>query len=333
MAEIKPLAGMERHALRDVVPLKTPYAAYIFPTNLCNFMCNYCGHSLGLAAMKEEYDLCTENMSMDTLKRVVDQLKEFDEPLKVISLTGHGEPLVNPELENMVSYIKNSGVTKRIEIITNASLLTNERADKLIEAGLDCIRISLQGLSTEKYFEVCKRKVDFDKFVNQIRYFYEHKKSCQVFVKIMDVALEDGEEEEFYRIFDPISDRMYVEQCRPVYSGVEMTENMECVDDRYGRKHEPRIVCPLCFYMIGVHPNGDVAPCETIYKPATLGNVYESTIYEMWNGDKNLEFQKMQLRKERFQNPGCARCCAPDDVAHPEDELDSVANMLLEKLG
>ena len=120
MAEIKPLAGMERHALRDVIPLKTPYAAYIFPTNLCNFMCNYCGHSLGLAVMKEEYDLCTENMSMDTLKRVVDQLKEFEEPLKVISLTGHGEPLVNPELENMVAYIKNSGVTKRIEIITNA---------------------------------------------------------------------------------------------------------------------------------------------------------------------------------------------------------------------
>lgn len=332
MAEIKPLAGMERHALRDVVPLKTPYAAYIFPTNLCNFMCNYCGHSMGLAAMKQEYDLCTENMSMDTLKRVVEQLKEFDETLKVISLTGHGEPLVNPELENMVAYIKKSGVTKRIEIITNASLLTNERADKLIEAGLDCIRISLQGLSAEKYFEVCKRRVDFEKFVAQIRYFYEHKKSCQVFVKIMDVALEEGEEEKFYQIFDQIADRMYVEQCRPVYSGVEMTENMECMDDRYGRKHEPRIVCPLCFYMIGVHPNGDVAPCETIYKPETLGNVYESTIHDMWNGEKNLEFQRMQLRKERFNNSGCARCCAPDDVAHPEDELDSVAEMLVKKI-
>ena len=39
MAEIKPLAGMERHPLKEVIPLRTPYAAYLFPTNLCNFRC------------------------------------------------------------------------------------------------------------------------------------------------------------------------------------------------------------------------------------------------------------------------------------------------------
>lgn len=332
MAEIKPLAGMERHALHEVIPLRTPYAVYIFPTNLCNFMCNYCGHSMGLAAMKQEYDLCTENMSMETLKLVVNQLKEFPDRIKVISLTGHGEPLVNPDLAKMIAYIKECDVAERIEIISNASLLNHQTSLELINAGLDCIRISLQGLSTQKYQEICKRNIDFDKFVDEIQYFYENKKQCQVFVKVMDVALEEGEEEQFYKLFDSISDRMYIEQCRPVYSGVTMTEGMECTDDRYGRTHEPRKVCPLCFYMLGIHPDGDVAPCETIYKPITLGNVYSETIVDMWNGKRNQDFQKMQLRKERFQNSGCARCCAPDDVAHPEDEVDSRADELLRDL-
>ena len=331
MAEIKPLAGLERQSLRDVIPLSTPYAAYIFPTNLCNFMCNYCGHSLGLTEMKREYDLCSENMSFDTYKRVIDQLGEFPDKLKVINLTGHGEPLVNRELPEMIEYARKSGVTQRIETISNASLLTHELSDRLVEAGLDCIRISLQGLSSVKYKEVCQRSIDFEKLVDEISYLHKNRRQCQVFVKVMDVALEKGEEEEFYRIFEPISERMYIEQCRPVYSGVELTEDMECRDDRYGRKHEPRIVCPLCFYMIGVHPNGDVAPCETIYKPVTLGNVYEDRILHMWNGEKNREFQRMQLRKARLQNKGCARCCAPDDVAHPEDVLDEDALELLKK--
>lgn len=332
MAEIKPLAGLERQCLKDVIPLRTPYAVYIFPTNLCNFMCNYCGHSLGLSEMKKEYDLCAENMSIDTFQRVLDQLKEFPDQLKVISLTGHGEPLVNRELEQMVAYAKKSKVTKRIETISNASLLTHERSEQLVDAGLDCIRISLQGLSTEKYQEVCKRKIDFSKLVEEIQYLYNHRKQCEVFVKIMDTVLEEGEEDTFYRMFHSISNRMYVERCRPVYSGVGLTEQMECQADRYGRKHDPRIVCPLCFYMMGIHPNGDVTPCETIYKPLILGNVYEDTIIHMWNSEENKAFQKMQLRKERFQNGGCARCCAPDDVAHPEDVLEGNEEELLKRL-
>lgn len=333
MSEIKPLAGLKRHLLKDVIPLRTPYAAYIFPTNLCNFMCNYCGHSMGLQAMTKEYGLCTENMTLETYQRVIDQLGEFPDKLKVINLTGHGEPLLNTNLTDMIAYTKKSMISERIEIISNASLLTHELSERLVDAGLDCIRISLQGLSTEKYQQVCKRNVDFEKMVDEIRYLHEHRKQCEVFVKVMDVALQKGEEEKFYHIFESISERMYIEQCRPVYSGVEMTKEMECKDDRYGRKHEPRVVCPLCFYMIGVHPNGDVAPCETIYKPIKLGNVYEDTIFNMWHGEKNREFQGMQLRKERFQNLGCSRCCAPDDVAHQEDELDQYAQELIDKCG
>lgn len=322
MSEIKPLAGIERNPLVNVIPLRTPYSAYIFPTNLCNFMCSYCGHSLGLTKMQEEYDFVPSHMPMDIYCRTIDQLAEFEDKLKVISLTGHGEPLLNKDLPDMIRYAKKKNVTQRIETISNASLLTHELSDNLVDSGLDCIRISLQGLSTKKYKDVCRRNVDFKKLIDEIAYLYEHKKQCQIFVKIMDVALDDGEDKLFFKIFDKISDRMFIEQCRPVYSGVEMTSNISCLEDRYGRKHKPRTVCPLCFYMIGVHPNGDVAPCETIYKPATLGNVMNDTIYNMWNGEKNKEFQRMQLRKERFNNPGCARCCAPDDVAHPEDSLD-----------
>lgn len=324
MAEIKPLAGMERRKLKDVIPLRTPYAVYFFPTNLCNFMCNYCAHARGLWKFEEEYGLKAESMSFETFQRAIDQLKSFPDKLKVINLSGQGEPLLNPAIADMVRYAKEADVAQRIEIITNASLLTCELSEALIAAGLDCIRISLQGMSDETYFRICGRKVKVEELFSNIGYFYRHKKQCQVYVKVMDVALAEGQEELFYQTFDAISDRMYIEQCKPVYDSVEMTRDMQTDTDRYGRKHEPRLVCPLPFYMLGILPDGTISPCETIYVPKVLGNVWQNELFEVWNGDKMKEFQEMQLKKMRRTNRKCARCCASDDVAHPDDNLDEL---------
>lgn len=190
MSEIKPLAGLERRSLKDVILLSTPYSAYIFPTNLCNFECNYCGHALGLERMKQECDFIHQNMPFDIYTTAIDQLTEFDDKLKVISLTGHGEPLVNKDLPKIISYAKQKFVTNRIETISNAALLTHKLSDDLVDSGLDCIRISLQGLSTEKYIDVCNRNVNFEKLVDEIAYLYNHRKQCEVYVKIMNVALK-----------------------------------------------------------------------------------------------------------------------------------------------
>ena len=51
--------------------------------------------------------------------------------------------------------------------------------------------------------------------------------------------------------------------------------------DRYGRRHEPRKVCPLPFYMLGILPDGTVSPCETIYIPEILGNVWSDHIVKL----------------------------------------------------
>lgn len=331
-SEIKPICGLERTKLAEIVPLKVPFTLFVFPTTFCNFRCNYCGHSLGIEKMVQKYNFEQQNMSMDTYRHVVEQSKEFPERFKMLSLTGHGEPLINKNLPRMIEMAKVANIAERVEIITNASLLTPEKSRALIEAGLDTIRISLQGLSATKYHEVCGYALDFEEFVDNIRYFYYHKKQCNVFIKVMDIALEPGENEKFYSLFSDISDRMYIEQCRPVYDGVIYSENTSVIADRYGRVHQKRQVCPLPFFMLGIFPNGDVEPCDTIYKPVIIGNVNKNTLWDIWNDQKLRNFQIMQLKKQRNNNTKCAVCCAPDDVSHPEDVLDDVANDILKRL-
>lgn len=331
-AEIKPICGLERIKLSEAVPLNTPFTLFIFPTTFCNFKCNYCGHSLGFEKMKEKYNFEPQTMSLETYKLIIDQVKNFPDKLKVLSLTGHGEPLINKNLPDMIRIAKEADIAERIEVISNASLLTRNMAEALIDAGLDTLRISLQGISSDKYKKVCGYNLDFNEFISNIKFFYENKKQCNLFVKVMDIALDEGEEEKFYSLFSSISDRMYIEQCRPVYDGVEYSEKTAIIADRYGRVHEKREVCPLPFFMLGIFPNGDVEPCDTIYKPITLGNVYNENLLSMWKGEKLKQFRIMHLNKKKCDSNKCSVCCAPDDVAHPEDDLDDSAREILEKL-
>lgn len=332
-SEIKPIYGTERVRLAEVVPLDMPYSAFVFPTTYCNFKCAYCGHSLGHKEMKKQYDFVPEHMTMDTYRLVIEQLQEFPRPLKMLSLTGQGEPLLNPHIAEMVALAKEKGVANRVEIITNASLLHNKLTDDLIAAGLDTLRISLQGLSAKKYKEICGATVDFEAFLENIRYFYHQKGKTNLFLKVMDVALEKGEDEKFYDMFRNCTDRMYIEHMLPAYDGVEMTKDLAITTDRYGGEvKEKHKVCPLAFYMLGVFPNGDVEPCDTIYKPVVLGNVHEDRLLHMWQGEKLRDFWQLQLTGARSENKRCANCCAPDDVAHPEDYLDEYADEIMKKL-
>lgn len=332
-AEIKPIGDLNRTKLGDVVPLSTPFSVYIFPTTFCNFKCHYCAHSLGLEKMKEQYDFKMEQMSLEIFRKCVLQLKEFPEKIKVISLTGQGEPLLNKNIPEMVRLLKEAKVCQRVEIISNGALLSKKMADGLIVAGLDTLRISLQGLTAEKYKDICQYNMDYQDFLDNLDYYHKHKtKEMNLFVKTLDITLEEGEEEKFYDMYGDICDRMYIETCQPAYDGVTSTQNLDTSTDRYGSQHDERIVCPACFYMLGVLPNGDVEPCDTIYKPIILGNVQEETLLSMWKGNRLREFWEFQLDGRRSENPRCKVCCAPDDIARPEDVLDGQAEEIRQRL-
>lgn len=332
ISEIKPVYGIERTHLASRIPLPSPFSVYVFPSTYCNFKCIYCAHSLKPDEIKEKYGLERRHMSLDTFCIVINQLSEFPEPIKLLSLTGQGEPLMNKNIAEMVRIAKDANVAERVEIISNGRLLSKKMADALIDSGLDSLRISLQGITSEKCTEIGGVKIDFDELYENICYFYRKKGKTKLFVKIMDISLKKGEEEKFYDLFRDCSDRMYVERMLPAYSGIPLTEGMQVDYDRYGRKIEQRDVCPLAFYMLGIFPEGDVEPCDTIYKPIVLGNIHSGRLLDMWHGEKLRQFWIQQLQGERKNNPKCAVCCAPNDVAHPEDVLDRDASEIIARL-
>ncbi len=334
MSEIKPFTGVDdRVRLADSVPVDTPFTLNVFPSEVCNFRCCYCAQSLGKEKLREEYGLQGQMMSIETMELAVRQSKEFPHRYKLVSFMGHGEPLCNKRLPDMIYCVKNGGIADRIDIITNASLLTPEFSDRLLEAGLDVLRVSLQGINSESYRNTCGVNIDFQRFYENLAYFYKASRAtgCKLYVKTMDVSLKDGETDRFYELFGGISDRMYIDKVKPVYDKVSYTEEQNDISvDRYGNRHERRIVCPQPFYMLSLWPDGDVAPCDALYKANPLGNIYDTSLAKMWLNKNHKDFCVCHLSGGRFFHEKCSRCCAPDDVAHKEDILDGDREKLLQ---
>ena len=149
-AELKPRINLaERAKLETVIPLGTPYVLFIDPASTCNFRCTFCPS--GDSQLIRSTGRYQGVLNFDLFRKIIDDLGEFDSPLKVLRLYKDGEPLMNKRLPDMIRYAKESGRAKYVDTTTNASLLTPEKSQQLIEAGLDRINISVDGLSDSRF--------------------------------------------------------------------------------------------------------------------------------------------------------------------------------------
>jgi radical SAM protein with 4Fe4S-binding SPASM domain len=269
---------------------------------------------------------------MEQFRMLCVGLLEFPAPLKQVNFAGWGEPLTNRELPHMIDTLKSWGLAENVAVITNGVLLTHEYVERLISAKVDHIRISLQGMTTEKYHEISGKRVDMGLFIERVSFLYKNKGKCKVSIKIADIAL-DGEDEQgkFYDTFGPITDQMYVEKIRPMFPQNEQDGR---TISKYGIDHPPVQVCPQPFFMLSVTARGEILPCCNLHDPLYLGNIKDLSVYRAWNNHRLIKFQKMLLRKERKRNAAfsvCAKCTMPDAVLTPGDEMDERAEEILRR--
>jgi len=277
-----------------------------------------------------------KNMDWRTFEIICNQIGEFKDRLKQINFAGWGEPTINIDLPRMVSHLKKHNIVDKVSVITNGSLLNEYTGSALVDSGVDYIKISLQGMKAEKYSEICGFDLDFEEFVSKIRRLYKSKKQCQVYVKVADIAISENEEEAFYSTFKDISDRMYIENIRPIFEhgNNDIGINKEQMISKYGYIHSPVIVCPQPFFMMNITETGDVYPCCSYHDPTKLGNIHNISLLNIWNSPSLRNFQIMMLNKRRYiakNYPVCRECKIPDAIVLPEDDLDTDADKILKR--
>ena len=116
---------------------------YVEPTNRCNLDCRTC--------MRHGWEEPLGFMEFSLFEKIVADLSAFPGPPRIF-LGGFGEPLSHPRIADIVKAAKSIG--SETELISNGILLDDSMADRLVEAGLDRLWVSIDGASPASYADI-----------------------------------------------------------------------------------------------------------------------------------------------------------------------------------
>lgn len=331
-----------RHDLRSVIPLAKPYTVLIEPSNYCNFRCVSCFQSL------QEANYITNHrhqMSIGQFQTIIDQLKNWEgDQLKVLKLSLYGEPFTNPHFCEMLRIAKQAHIAERIETTTNASLITAEIAERLVDYGIDYIRVSIYGGNQERYREVTGIKnVDINAIFENLKRIRELKRTKGKEAPFVSVKMLDtygSENQEFMERFSPVADETYIDAphnwiateeksfLESLYPSPEKQEQMLKSRENAYRNRKS---CPMPFTTLAIRADGAVSPCCIDWAGNTnLSNLEELSLQEIWNGISMYSFRKMQLEGRNHENASCRNCEFYKSSYYMLDDIDGLP---IENLG
>ncbi|WDC83284.1 radical SAM protein [Caloramator sp. mosi_1] len=321
--------GGKRAVLGDVLPLSNPFLVQIFPVYSCNFRCNYCIYALPKS--RHGYISNKVFIELDMFKKCIDDMVDANWKLKMLRFAGIGEPLLHKDIDFMIKYAKDNNIADSVDIVTNGVLLNEKLSMRLIEAGIDKLRISIQGISTEHYKNVCDVNIDFDKFVKNIEYFYKNRGRTKVYIKIINSVLKDDEYNVFLIYLEIFVMRIAIENLTPTVKGIDYTKITK--NDNFNLTQNGTLIidtqiCPQPFYMMQINPDGCVVPCCSMSYPLVIGNILEEKIAQIWNGKKFNEFRRNMLEGVKNASNVCSECSLYKYGTYKEDVLDSYAEQL-----
>lgn len=334
-AKQEALYDKNRVRLADRIPLDTPYTLNIEPSSLCNLRCKYCGHSSEAFMRDFRHDAIL--MRPELFSRLVSQIGAFPRRLKVARLSGYGEPLLHPDIAAFIRALKAADAAEQVAVFSNATALTHELSRAIVDAGLDRILISVNGLSDEDYARNTGRRIDFAAFVSEIEYLFSVKEQLQVDLKIADTCLlGEGARERFFERFGSCCDRISVESAHIL---IQHTRSYGPLSDPRTALHKYQEfsdvhlrVCPLPFYTMTVMANGNVDLCSCVAMPLTAEGltVETSTLKEIWDGAFRREVLLKHLQEDYTGSAEiCGFCPRKLNFSFPQDSLDGDRERLI----
>lgn len=281
-----------------------PRAAALDISMTCNLKCTKCffhGRSSQklFESKKSDEQLLIDD---DQFYRLADQMLAY-EPNTYFVFSNAGEPLLHPQAVSYVEYIKSKG--GRVQITTNATRLIPEVALRLVDLEVDQFMVNFGAMTRDSYerthiggnFEKTKNQIDT--LINLIaKRRLEHK------VKVnMHFVLENGNRAETEDYVD-----YWIRQA-PIVSVHQL--NAFSSYAKYDAKFfEPqdRFPCQVLWTSYNVHNNGDFLYCCCWNRDNPCGNIYQSTLSDLWTDAKIKSVRQGHVHSEYSIISQCENC-------------------------
>lgn len=265
---------------------KFPPHLDIEPTMQCNMKCPMCFQQ----HMHIPKEFC---LDFRLYKKIVDECAHNN--LYSIRLCHRGEPLLHPQIVEMVKYAKQKGI-KEVFTLTNGLLLNEKLIIALYEAGLDWLQLSIDGVYGN--YERIRQPAKFEDIYAKVKLLHKIRKEQKRLRPIIWIqslwSVVKHNPEEFINLFAPFVDKIAFH-----------------IDFDYGHRFEkdPHFICYRLWHRMMVMADGYVPMCNSDFlKDEIVGDAKTQTIEEIWNSEKLNRIRRINLERRRMVLRPCSLC-------------------------
>ncbi len=276
-----------------------PDRMYLECTNVCNLSCVMCPN--GMSQMKRPKGF----MDFDLFARIVGEMAPH---VETTTLHIWGEPLLHPRIFDMIALCKERRLPS--EISTNATLLDPQKADLILESGLDAIYLCLDGTRAETY-EKIRRKADFQRTRDNILHFLTRKIEKGVTrplvnLQIIEMQPTAGEVQQFIDVWRlPGVDRINV---KAFDSWGGQVDDIRALGPDGNGSLPQRYHCPNLWYHVHIYWDGALVCCDRDFDALyPLGNVSQG-VMKAWRGPAMARLRRKHLDQQLEDVPPCRNC-------------------------
>lgn len=257
-------------------------------TSRCNLKCTFC----------DKLPLLTKDrlghIDISLYKKIIHEGAEHH--LWGVKLSYRGEPLIHKDIVEMVKFARLKGVLD-IYFNTNGMLLNMTMAEKLVDAGLHRISISVEGTDAAA-FEKERIGAKFDvilKNINTLLGLRKKKGLPYPKVRVQTVYFPDLNLDKYKTYWEPLCDEV------------------AAVDYKDESNREEGIVhdwaCPQLWQRMTIEWDGTCFPCNNDdLRLLSPGNVKEKTVYECWHDEKVQAVRELHRAGKSHAVEACNGC-------------------------
>ena len=280
-----------------------PISISLEPTTSCNLGCPECPS--GLRAFTRP----TGKLQADLYKKIID---EISCNTSYITFYFQGEPYLNPDFLNMVSYANQQRIYTTTS--TNAHFLNFKNAEKTIRSGLNRLIISIDGTTQETY-QSYRKKGSLARVLEATKVMVKLKKKMKaksplVLWQFLVVKPNEHQIGEAKRMAKELGVDRIAFKTAQVYDyeyGNDLIPTLdkysryrENVDGTFSIKNKLLNHCWKMWSSCVITWDGKVVPCcfdkDALY---VMGDLRKHTFKDVWNSDAYYTFRKTLLKGRR----------------------------------
>jgi MoaA/NifB/PqqE/SkfB family radical SAM enzyme len=263
-------------------------------TAKCNLYCPMCP--------RHSYTFDNENMDLDLYRKIIADCREY---VEFVWPYGIGEPLLHPAIFEMIRITREAGI--RTGLSTNATLMDSERANRLLDSGLDYVILAFDGASKETY-EKYRVGATFERTLENNLAFLEKKRArgSKIHVVVQMVVLKDNVKEipEYRKLWSIPG----VDEIRFKRDEIRFRHMRVEGEALNGQRRNP---CHLLWRgPLYVRYDGLAYPCCYMYDQPPVGDLKTQSVMEAWNSSGMVKLREAHLKGDVSEYPVCTTCQA-----------------------